>query len=215
MQLIQKCPLFNSQYKTDVNWTFASVISRNSSQVKKIRIVCLTLYMQTYKYANHAFLYSQHNGPNVNFRRAPVSRLLKPRLHDTTCCQTGCQTSLTTGLTTGCIVYTARCQTGCTTRFDNRLNEQPLFVQPNVGRTATVRSTDCQTGLYNRFDNRLYRVNGVLRKTHCWWLITRMWADAQRDGRPAEWRLLRKIRNSIPCTTPQSLADARCWSAVQ
>jgi len=25
---------------------------------------------------------------------------LKPRLHDTTCCQTGCQT----GLTTGCIV---------------------------------------------------------------------------------------------------------------
>ena len=27
---------------------------------------------------------------------------IKPRLHDTTCCQTGCQT----GLTTGCIVYT-------------------------------------------------------------------------------------------------------------
>jgi len=36
-----------------------------------------------------------------------------------------------------------------------------------------------------------------------------MWADAQRDGRPAEyrWRPLRKFRNSIPCTTPQSLAD--------
>jgi len=33
----------------------------------------------------------------------------------------GCQTRLTTG----CIVYTA----GCTTRFDNRLNEQGLFVQ--------------------------------------------------------------------------------------
>jgi len=63
---------------------------------------------------------------------------LKPRLHDTACCQTGlttgkmflytgcivhttgCQTHLTTGLTTGCIVYTA----GCTTRFDNRLNKQ-------------------------------------------------------------------------------------------
>jgi len=28
--------------------------------------------------------------------------MLKPRLHDTTCCQTGCQTALTTG----CIVYT-------------------------------------------------------------------------------------------------------------
>ena len=41
----------------------------------------------------------------------------------------GCQTRLTTGLTTGCIVYTAGCQTGCTTRFDNRLNEQWLFVQ--------------------------------------------------------------------------------------
>ena len=44
---------------------------------------------------------------------------LKPRLHDTTCCQwgcqTGCQTGLTTPLTTGCIVYTAGCQTGLTT----------------------------------------------------------------------------------------------------
>jgi len=43
-------------------------------------------------------------------------------IHDTTGCQTG--------LTTGCIVYTAGCQTGCTTRFDNRLNEQWLIVQP-------------------------------------------------------------------------------------
>jgi len=67
---------------------------------------------------------------------------LKPRLYDTT----GCQTN-------GCIVYTAGCQTGCTTRFHNRLNEQWLFVQPVVNR------------LYNRFDNRFYRVNGVLR-TH-------------------------------------------------
>jgi len=36
------------------------------------------------------------------------------------------------------------------------------------------------------------------------------------DGRPAEyrWRLLRKFRNSIPCNTPQSLADVElhdCW----
>ena len=37
-----------------------------------------------------------------------------------------------------------------------------------------------------------------------------MWADAQRDGRPGEYRRrrLRKFRNSIPCTTPQSLAVA-------
>jgi len=48
-------------------------------------------------------------------------------------------------------------------------------------------------------------------------LILEMWADAQRDGRPAEyrWRRLREFRNSIPCTTLQSLADVRCWSAVQ
>jgi len=44
-----------------------------------------------------------------------------------------------------------------------------------------------------------------------------MWVNAQRDGRPAEYRCrpLRKFRNSIPCTTPQTLADARCWTAVQ
>ena len=37
-----------------------------------------------------------------------------------------------------------------------------------------------------------------------------MWTDAHRDGRPAEytWRPLRKFRNSIPCSTPQILADA-------
>jgi len=45
---------------------------------------------------------------------------------------------------------------------------------------------------------------------------TRMWADARRDGRPAKyrWRLLQKFHNSVPCTTPQSLADAHCLSAV-
>jgi len=41
---------------------------------------------------------------------------------------------------------------------------------------------------------------------------TKMWADAQRDGRPVEYRLrrLRKFRNPIPSTTPRSLADGRC-----
>jgi len=81
----------------------------------------------------------------------------KPRLHDTTCCQSGCQTS---------------CQSGCTTRFDSRLNEQRLFVQFQHGCQV-----GCQTRLTtdNRFDNRLYvclhdtagcqglyRVNGAL-----------------------------------------------------
>jgi len=49
-------------------------------------------------------------------------------------------------MTNGCIVYTAGCQSGCTTRFDNRLNEQWLFVQHG-----------CQTALYNWFDNRVER----------------------------------------------------------
>ena len=37
---------------------------------------------------------------------------------------------------------------------------------------------------------------------HLIYSTTRMWADAQRDGRPGEcrWRRLRKFRNSIPCT---------------
>jgi len=44
-----------------------------------------------------------------------------------------------------------------------------------------------------------------------------MLADAQRDGRPGEyrWHGLRKFRNSIPCTKPQSLADAQWSSAMQ
>jgi len=44
-----------------------------------------------------------------------------------------------------------------------------------------------------------------------------MWADAQRDGRPTEyrWHSLRKLSNSIPCITLQSLADGRCSSVVQ
>ena len=56
----------------------------------------------------------------------------------------------TTGLTTGCIVYTAGCKTGCTTRFDNRLNEQRLFVQHGC-------QSGCQIGLTTGG-----RVNGVL-----------------------------------------------------
>jgi len=32
---------------------------------------------------------------------------------------------------------------------------------------------------------------------------TRMWANAQRDGRPAEYRW----HHGAPCSTPQNLAD--------
>ena len=72
----------------------------------------------------------------------------KPRLHDTTCCQTGLttgcivytniqlvvKTGLTTGLTTGCIVYTAVVKLVVQPGLTTVLNEQ-LFVQQG-----------CQTG---------------------------------------------------------------------
>jgi len=80
--------------------------------------------------------------------------IIKPSLRNTTCCQTG-----------------------CTTRFDNRLNEQWLFVQHGcqsgcqiglynrfdnpIERTVCSFNTVVNR-LYNRFDNRLYRVNRVL-----------------------------------------------------
>ena len=58
------------------------------------------------------------------FTRSRLTSLLKPRLHDTTCCEIGCQTGLTTGWTTGCIVYTniqPVVNTAVQPRCDNRL----------------------------------------------------------------------------------------------
>ena len=40
----------------------------------------------------------------VTTLRITVYAFIKPRLHDTTGCETGYTTGLTTGLTTGCIV---------------------------------------------------------------------------------------------------------------
>jgi len=53
--------------------------------------------------------------------------------------------------------------------------------------------------------------------TACTTVQAVMWADAQRDGRPAEyrWHLLQKFSDSIPCIMPQSLANARCWGDIQ
>ena len=77
----------------------------------------------------------------------------------------------------------------------------------NIRRAAARKLTVNQLNLPQGTNNRKRKELKQLE----------MWADAQRDGRPAEyrWRPLRKFRNSIPCTTPQSLANARCWSAVQ
>ena len=48
---------------------------------------------------------------------------------------------------------------------------------------------------------------------------TRMWADVQLEGRPAEYiggaNEERKFRNSLPCPKQQSLAGAHCSSAMQ
>ena len=68
---------------------------------------------------------------------------LKPRLHDTTGCQTGLTTGLTTVLNEQLFVSTG-CQTALYNRFDN-----------HVEQTATVRSTSCQT----HFDNRVEQTN--------------------------------------------------------
>ena len=57
---------------------------------------------------------------------------VKPRLHDTTGCQSGCTTRLTTRWM---VAYTMQ-----------------SIVQPAV---------QWNSQLYNRFDNRLYRVNGA------------------------------------------------------
>ena len=78
-----------------------------------------------------------------------------------------CQTRLTTGLTTGCIMQTAGCQTGCTTRFDNRLNEEWLFVQHGcqtgcqTGLTTglTIRLDVCLVTRYSRLSNRFPAVS--------------------------------------------------------
>ena len=74
-------------------------------------------------------------------RIAVLRSTVKPRLHDTTCCQTGCQTDLTTG----CIVYT---------------NIQPIVKpvwqpvwQPAVSCIQTFNRLS--NGFDNRFDNRL------------------------------------------------------------
>jgi len=62
--------------------------------------------------------------------------VLKPRLHHTTCCQTGSTTGCMFAYTIQPVVKSrlskAGCETSCTTRFDNWLNEQWLFVQPVV-----------------------------------------------------------------------------------
>ena len=71
---------------------------------------------------------------------------------------------------------------------------------------------------YTRFESDIERCTGNFNDTQfVYYTLNYNVGNAQSDGRPAEyrWRPLRKFRNSITCTTPQSLANTRCWTAVQ
>jgi len=109
---------------------------------------------------------------------------IKPRLHDTTRCQTG--------LTTGCIMYTNTqpavkpvwqpvWQTAVTciqpvvkpvwqTRFDNRLNKQWLFVQHGCQQWLSNRwqpVVSCKRGFRVRLKLSLGSYNQ--HKSYCYW----------------------------------------------
>ena len=71
---------------------------------------------------------------------------------------------------------------------------------------------------YTQFESDIERRTGNFNDTQfVYYTLNYNVGNAQRDGRSAEyrWRTLRKFRNSITCTTPQSLANTRCWTAVQ
>jgi len=96
---------------------------------------------------------------------------LKPRLHDTTGCQTGVKQPVVKG-----------------NRFDNR-----------VERTA-VRSTGCQTGLYNRFDNRLYCVYKDLPGCQTdWQPVWQQVVSRKRGLREMKMKVLRCSRVELCC----------------
>jgi len=84
---------------------------------------------------------------------------LKPRLHDTTCCQTGCETGCDNRVnvwihdTTGCETV---CQLGCTTRFDNRLYRVNGVLGTRV--IATLKGVYCWRPAVVDLSVVLYRV---------------------------------------------------------
>jgi len=122
-----------------------------------------------------------------------ANRLLKPRLHDTTCCQTGCQTGLTAGWM---FVYTIQpvakpvvkpvwqpvvssIQTfnRLSNQFDNRFDNRLYRVYSQLSTGCIVYTAGCQTGCQGgcttRFDNRLHRVNK--HPTGCHTSLTTGW----------------------------------------
>jgi len=120
---------------------------------------------------------------------------IKPRLHDTTCCQSGCTTRFDNLLNKQWLFVQHGCQTSCHTNW-NRINSVSVFeglknepqskinsynkssavVQP-VGCLFT-RYSQLSNQWYNWFDNWLYLVNGVLQST----LFVAEFADKEVAG---------------------------------
>ena len=78
-----------------------------------------------------------------------------------------------------------------------------------------LHSTGCMQNAGSATSCQQEWATKLLRKGQLCWIgigtrVTRMWANAQRDGRPAEHRL-----GGALCSTPQSLADAHYLTAVQ
>jgi len=152
--------------------TFFARISRRSALLQKASSLC-------YKTCTFSppFCAPMAQGPKILthdiwVRPTCACKILlgpvKPRLHDTTGCQTGCQT----GLATGCIVYTN--------------------IQPRVWQPDWQPAVSCKRGIkvclsYSRKTDfeQIYvlRCHDYARQR-----TTRVWASAQRDGRPAEYR---------------------------
>ena len=152
---------------------------------------------------------------SVSWELAARPTFVKPRLHDTTGCQTFLRLLKTVWQPAVSCKQTSnrlssRLSNGFDSRFDNR-------VERTAVRSTAVRSTGCQTGLYNwqpvvsctqtytrlwnrsdnRFDNRLCRVNGALE---C--IRTRCWSGRRTESRCRAW------------TSPGGARSASRWTSA-
>jgi len=97
----------------------------------------------------------------------------------------------------------------CAARW--KYSTQKIAKKSPSGHHPTTLSYLRNSGTYQQSDKNMLSSNissTCPRNMVNFGPLIRMWANAQRDGRPAEyrWRL---------CSTPQSLADAQYWSTVQ
>jgi len=92
--------------------------------------------------------------------------------------------------------------------------QQLVYCQIVLRSCWDMISQDLTDSAIDQWSNRITMVLQA-QGTHTehrlkwYWTLTRMWANAQRDGRPA------KHRCGTLCSTPQSLADAHYLTAMQ